>query len=140
MKKGIIYIGIILIVSILGIGLYIFCNNIPYSEIDLNTMALEVTSINNDGNYIINYSNAEDFKTLLNNFEYIDGVCKCEADYVLKFSDDTVYYIDLTCNAIQTNGKQANISEEKMQEILNYINDKPENNSNETIEIIPNVK
>ena len=51
----------------------------------------------------------------------IDCVCNSEADYVLKFSDDTVYHIDLTCNAIRKNGKQASISEEKMQEILDYI-------------------
>lgn len=75
--------------------------------------------------YILN--NAKELKDKLESFEYKEEyLCRCIVDYVLESNDGTTYYILSACNGIQKDGKQANITETEMQEIIKYINDNME--------------
>jgi len=72
--------------------------------------------------YILN--NAKELKDKLESFEYKEEyLCRGIADYILECNDGTKYYILSSCQGIQKDGKQANITETEMQEIIKYIND-----------------
>lgn len=96
-------------------------NNIQPSE---NIVSFNVNIMSIDGNrkYILN--DAQELKDTLDSFEYKeDYLCHGIADYMLECNDGTIYYILSGCNGIQKDGKQANVTIEKMQEIVKYIND-----------------
>lgn len=71
--------------------------------------------------YILN--NAKGLRDTLESFEYKEEyLCQGIADYILECNDGTIYYILSGCYGIQKGGKQANVTEIEMQEIIQYIN------------------
>ena len=66
----------------------------------------------------------EDYKTVIHTLQnnlYDDQVCTTYDTYVIRINAGSVYYISPNNNAIVTNGKQAQISNEDIQEIENII-------------------
>ena len=121
MKKKITYIIILLIIIISGIGLYIWYNNIPYSQINIENTYFIVTHYTRDGNETATINNTDSLKEILDNLVYGDSICKGIANYKLESNDGIAYYILTECNGIQKDGKQASVSEEQMNKIEEII-------------------
>lgn len=121
MKKKFLFIIIILIISITGLGLYIWYNNIPSSEIIGESNYFTVSTFTREGSEIVTINNVDNLKDILDNLEYGDALCKGIANYKLESNDGTSYYILTECKGVQKDGKQASVSKEQMKEIEEII-------------------
>ncbi len=139
MKNKILFIIIILIISITGLGLYIWYNNIPSSEIIGENNYFTVSTYTREGSEKVIINNIDDLKNILDSLAYGDALCKGIANYKLESNDGTSYYILTECKGVQKDGKQASVSEEQMKEIeeiiINGISDAKKISDSSNIEI-----
>ena len=121
MKKSIIVIGIVItLVAVIYIGY-----NILSSKNDREVTSIEVTGIEIDYSRIVEDNKAKELVSILEELKYTEELCNGITEYTLQCDNGTTYYIKSDCNGIVKNGKQAEVSEEKIKEIENIILNSP---------------
>lgn len=125
-KKIIILIMIVLVFTILISTYFILRNNTKELKY---IKELQVSGFEIQDNIIINGTDKEIIIEILEKLNYNRKICAGINKYTVKFDNGTVYGIKEECKEILKGDKQAEISDEDLNIILNII-DKNKKNSN----------
>lgn len=92
-------------------------------EAEYNLKSVEVTGIDIENSKLIQNEKARELVNILEELQYKEELCSGIISYTVKCDNGVIYYIKSDCNGVVKNGKQANISKDKLQKIESIIED-----------------